>query len=398
MNFRFVTLLGILTFLVSFVTFAQPGSAQGAAELQDFIGFETGGLEEAIAASGSPAVNSTAPVRSGTYSLKLPGATTPAVYSTPASSESFANRIVGFAFRTNDVVPTNDVDFLQAIDTTPNTLMRLRLKASTGNVDLIDSNNGVAGTITAPFSINTWYFIEVLWQAFTDPGTAEVFIDDNTALSVSGQDFLASPIVPTGYQFTGNNTASEDIIIEDFYSLSDDIIRYTSLFNVPRTYQDTNGGSTELGDVLAVGTWADASETLGNDTNQAEYTADPSTGGTTTDSPSSRLGPTGGPTLGTIKGAKWIHRLDRDGGGASTHWKRYGNSTDGMTDTTVSLTTSPANYFTISESGTIVPLTSESFQYGMRVNGAQDIHAYDIWAMIANITAAAPTRRIFQVE
>jgi len=61
-----------------------------------------------------------------------------------------------------------------------------------------------------------------------------------------------------------------------------------------------------------------------------------------------------------------------------------------MTDAAGTLTTAFANYVVVSESATIVPLTTESFQYGMRTAGAQDITAADIWAMIANVTAAAP--------
>jgi len=356
-------------------------------ELDNFCGFETGGLEEAQDTTNSPTVQTTT-VRSGTYALKLAGAASAPTYDIAyLGTGGLTSFEVGFAFRTTTVIPTNDVDFFTGRDNLPANLIRLRLKATTGNVDLIDANNAVVGTITAPFTADTWHYIELFWQRLAT-GNAEVFIDDVSKLSVTSQDFETDRALNV-YRFTGDSTTAEDIYIDDYYHLRNAVVgdRYTSSFNVPRTYQDTNGGATELGNTLDTGTWANASETLLNETNVATYSTSNVTGGTTTDSPSSRLGPTGGPTLGTIKGAKWIHRLKRGNGAGTTHSKRFGNSGDGLTDEVVTLTTSFANYFTISESATQVPLATESFQYGMKTDGAQDITAADIWAFIANVSA-----------
>ena len=364
--------------------------------LLTFTGFETGGLEEAKATTGSPSVQTANP-RTGTYSLLLAGAVTPAVYDLDVLSIGgdplLDDVIIGFGFRTNVVIPTNDTDFFIAINSLDGQNIRLRLKAITGDVDIIDANNAVAGTITAPFAANTQYFIEVYFEQL-DSGNAEVFINDVSKISLSGKDFLNGTRKSSYLRFTGDNVATQDIYIDDVYVLSFETAasaRYTSSFNIPRAYQDTNGGAAEGGAALNVGTWANASETPVNETNVATYSASNVFGFTTTDSPSTRLGPTGGPTLGTIKGAKWVHRLKRATGAGTTHFKRYGNSGDGISETIVTLTTSYVNYITVSESATEVPLATESFQYGMGTGGAQDISAAEIWAFIANVAAPEVT-------
>lgn len=364
--------------------------------LNNFVGFETGGLEEASATVNSPTAQTTT-VRSGTYALSLAGAVSAPSYEiAPVGTNGGSGAIQGFGYRTTTVIPTNDTDVFQAWSANDaTTLIRLRLKAVTGNVDLIDANNAVVGTITAPFSANTWYFIELFWEILA-AGDAEVFIDGVSKLSVLNKDFLNVLQNPRVALFTGDNVVGQDTFIDDYYILTGAVVtdRYSSgasspWFSVPRTYQCTDEDATDLGNTLDVGTWANASEVPVNETNVATYsTAGPMTGGTTTDSPSTRLGPTGGPTLGTIKGAKWIHQLKRGGGAGTTHSKRYGNSGDGLTDAVVALGTAFANFITLSEAATAVPLATESFQYGMKTDGAQDITAAEIWAMIANVTAA----------
>ncbi|HLF03968.1 MAG TPA: hypothetical protein VI855_01975, partial [Dehalococcoidia bacterium] len=310
-----------------------------ALTVNNFVGFETGGLEEANSTSGAPSVQSTI-VRSGTYALLLAGAVTRATYSILATI-SGGTGIYGFSFQTTTVIPTNNTDFFYVSDNLATIVLRLRLNAISGDVTLIDANNVVVGTITAPFSANTWYYIEVAHTITT----AEVFINGTSVLSVTAQDFYQEQTV-VEFTFQGDNVATQDIYIDDVYAGqgTSSADRLTSSVNVPRAYQNTAEDGTDVGDALATGTWAAVSETP-TTTNAASYTANPATGGTTTDE-GTRLGPTGGPTLGTIKAAKWIHRLQRGTGAGTTHYKRYGNSGDGMTDEVVALNTSYANYFT----------------------------------------------------
>ena len=133
------------------------------AVLEAFLGWETGGLEEAASTVGTPTVG-TANARSGSYALLLAGAVTAPVYTTTNFTYGSGDLVSGLSVRTTTIIPTNDTDFFQLGDDLATIPIRLRLKAVTGNVDLIDANNAVAGTITAPFTANTTYFIELYWQ------------------------------------------------------------------------------------------------------------------------------------------------------------------------------------------------------------------------------------------
>jgi hypothetical protein len=333
-------------------------------------------------------------VRSGTYAYLLAGAVSAPSIGVFGADLGLIPLLIGYGYRTTTVIPTNDTDFYKVTTDLGNILFRLRLKAVTGNVDLIDQPGNVVGTITAPFTANTQHFIEIhLTIATVSQSDVEVFIDNVSKISITNEDFVESGATFENV-FTGDNVVTQDTYIDDVYTIRNPASvseRFTSFFNVPRAYQNTDEDATDLGSTLDAGTWALAGEVPVNETNVATYSTSNVTGGTTTDSPSTRLGPTGGPTLGTIKGAKWIFRLQRGTGSATTHSIRVGNSVDGLSDEVRTLTTAFANYFLVSES-TVVPLVTESFQYGMKTAGAQDITAADIWAMIANVTASAPPR------
>lgn len=399
MNLLHKILVGLLLFAVVLTPWLQQVRPTFAATtLTDFTGFETGGLEEASATVGSPSVQATTK-RTGGYALLLAGAATAPTYTMPVlGSLNSTDHIIGFAFRTNTLIPTSDTDFCVSLENADQGLdIRLRLMSVTGDIDILDANNVVAGTITAPLLVNTWHYIELYYQA-VQSGTASVHIDDVLKISLSAKDFNAQVIGNSQSRhsrFGGTTTVGQDFYADDVYDLqkaTSNTQIYTSSFNVPKTYQNTDEDATDLGNTLDAGTWGNAGEVPVNAANVATYTAVLASGGTTTDSPSTRLGPTGGPLLGTIKGAKWIYQLKRSSGGTTFHYKRFGNSGDGLTDVELTLTTTFVNYANVSVAATEVPLATESFQYGMKTDGAQDITAADIWAMIANVTAASNPR------
>ena len=94
--------------------------------------------------------------------------------------------IWGFYVRFTTLAPDPIADFMRSSSES----IRLRLKTD-GNLAIIDANNSeVAVTSSSPFAANTWHRIELRWQQ-SNSGDADVWVDGNPQLSVSGEDFLA---------------------------------------------------------------------------------------------------------------------------------------------------------------------------------------------------------------
>lgn len=356
-----------------------------ALTVNEFIGFETGGLEESSSIAGTPVVQSTVK-RSRTFALELNAATDTYIVSPFSEVADAGNKEIwggGVRFSVLNVL----TNFWQAADGGGFNIT-LQLKAN-GDLALLNDLEVEVGTATNPFTVDTFHFIEVVWD-HANPGKADVFVDDVSVISVTGQNFTSG-----GTLAAWHFKCSDGITIhfDDMYwlsgatSVSD---RLGSLAAVLGAYQNTAEDALDLGDALETGTWANVSQTPANDANTASYTSNVKTGGTQTDE-GTRAGPSGDADVdGTIKAAKWIHRLKRGGGGGTTHWKRLGNSGDGMIDITMGVSPNFKEFFHISELATQVPTTSEFFQQGFRVDGPRDIIGGDIWAMLLHVSPAAP--------
>jgi len=194
------------------------------------FGFETESLaEEVVHSTGSPAIDTSAPSHSGTGSLKLNGAATaPTAAFSPfdgGQDSVGTDQVVGFWFRTNDITPTNDVDILLG-ESDSGIHIRLRFEASTGDLILVTAAGSEASRETAPFTVDTWHFIELHWQQ-VDAGSADVEIDGNaTSISEVSTDFRSGGEVFDSsnngwYRFQGGTTTGENIFIDDCYCLSD---------------------------------------------------------------------------------------------------------------------------------------------------------------------------------
>lgn len=373
-----------------------------ALTLHNICGFETGGLEEALATVGAPSVQE-AVVRTGDFSLKLAGAAVAARVDFRAKASGTSaqgNMIVAFAFRTNDVTPTADVDFLIAWETSfPDESFRLRLKTN-GDVKVVDDSDTEVGTITSPFTVDTFHFIEIFWQD-TGNDLMTINIDGQEKLALTSQSFYPysrSWADGCEYRFQGGTTEGEDIYIDDIYyyhaanPASPEFLGDCEVF---RYQADTASATPDVGDDLDTNTWQSIGETpIG--VAVVAYTGTPKSGDIYTDDTQVgkhyRHGPHGDGNIdGTVKGAKWIHVLRRGTGGGTTHYKRYGNDADTISEAVVELTTDYASYFTVSESATEVPLVTEHFAFGMRVDGAKNLYCREIWAMLLHVPSAGVT-------
>ena len=355
-----------------------------ALTLKNFYGWETAGLEEIGTSAGSPDPTETTIVRTGTYSLKCPGAATKASVNIAWSIGTNQVGVLGFGVYLKDVTPTNDIILASGVG-----VFSLVLEATSGDLLLKDSADITVDTATAPFSVDIWYFVEVIIDNGTANTTSEVFVDNSPVISGAG-DFNSI----LGFaKLQGSDTASEDVYFDDIYTLrdaTDSSDRYGNF--AVKGFQNTAEDATDQGDTLADGTWALVSETPGNSgtSNDASYVDTGNLTGSTIMDEGTRAGPSGDSDItgATIKGAKFISNLKRSAGGGREHKILYGNSGDGMTATAdLLLTVDYDIYEVISELGSIVPTESESFQMGFSksATAGQDILCGDQWAMLGYV-------------
>lgn len=347
--------------------------------INNFAGGETGGTEEIRFITGTVTLDS-AVKDGGAYSWKCAGgATKPSfgVTKIETGTSDGGNKIAcGFSFRVATTTPTNQSSIMR----TATDDIRLEL-ATNGDIEVWNAGRAaLAGTITNPLTANTWHYIEIMWDELDTGAAAKVFIDGVEKISITGEDFngISGSVVNT---FQGFDTASEDCWFDNIY-IATGLTDENDLLGKPsiNIYQNTVEDATDIGDTLEVGTWADVGTIPVNDGTLASYTSAAKSGGTVTDE-GARSGPNGD-GLVNIKAAKWSWRMNRGAGGGTTHYIRFGNSGDGMTDEVVALETSLDNYHRVSESATHVPLATEYFQQGFRVDGAQDIECSGMWAQV----------------
>ncbi len=357
-----------------------------ARTIDTFTGAETGRLEELSLTSGSPAA-STAQARTGTYSYLLAGNATRPVMR--ISSSNGDDLIVGFAIYLTSTSPAAAYEFFTCYDGAISNVQMTWEMQTNGDVKIGNAGFGsYIATLTAPFSLNAWHWVECRWQNSAS-AALDIWIDGVSKVSLTGQNLFRTSAFGS-YTWRGHNAAGKDIYIDDIYTAhgasgtADFLGGASNTVQVIGPYQSTAAGATDQGTALDAGTWANVSETPVNDTNTAAYT---NHSGSTITSGGTRPGPNGDTrfTYGTIIAAKWVHRLKRAAGGV-TYNKLYGNSVDGVTTTSVALTASFANYVTVSESASVVPQATEYFQHGFSVVGADTATASEIWAFLLQYT------------
>lgn len=103
--------------------------------------------------------------------------------------DTSAEHIYGGYFRfENDITPQGDLDFFSG--TTDKGIEKhwyLRL-ASDGDLELRDANGSLLCTETTPFTLTTWYLIEVRWKMHDTTGYVVVRIDGEEVCNVTGED------------------------------------------------------------------------------------------------------------------------------------------------------------------------------------------------------------------
>jgi hypothetical protein len=368
------------------------------ATITNFVGFETGGLDEADQTSGSPDATEATIVRNGARSLAM-----------NAIGDRYdilgigtdANGIIGFGLYITDKTPAAATEFMQWRDGAAGEEPVILTLQTNGDLLIDYVTDGTSDTVSDPFTEGQWHYIEVYAFANSSTGVVTVDIDGSQVSSTSSLDTvgLASTI-----RIILWGTASGTLYFDDFYCAtgatdSGDFLGPN--VNIPAIYQNDVEDGTDVGDALDQGTWSLAGDFPGSDeaagTAAAYTTSAVLEGHTITDDAdsNSRPGPSGGPAIGTVLAAKFVGRHFRGNGGGTTHNMVYGHNGN-TTTTSLTLGGSPSTTFvTLEASDGLVPTTSEYFALGIgRGTGGRELYLTEQSGILLTLDADGE-RRIF---
>lgn len=375
-----------------------------ALTLNNFIGFETNDLSEALAVSDTPTFVTT-PVHSGDFALVLDSGGEK--YRIPiilgGTTDSDNDFLLGWAFRV-DALPSQQRVLINAEedDGAPFSMWSLYLETD-GDLTLKDTaGSTVVTTTSTPIAKDTWYFFEIRWQ-HSDSGSFDWHVDGVSVISETGVDTSRGGDISADnarYTFVYHQTTGfiDSIYCKSGAAGTGDFLSAVEIF---RYQANTNSVSPDNGNDLDAGVWQDLGETpIGSDATPPAYTGGTLGGNVHTNDTQSvdnfRPGPKDDDNIdgdSNIKAGKWLHRMKRGNGGGTEQYARYGNSVDTIkTSADLDLPTSFTNTFIISEAADTVPLSTEYFSHGMAKNGgAQDLEAEEIFSFILHVPdAAAP--------
>ena len=370
----------------------------GAAYTANTIsGFETGDLTEFISTAGSP-TSATAAAKTGARGLRGTGGDV-ATIGFVGSLTDGSPYIFGFWARMSDATPSSVADLANVQTSSAGTESGIRINVS-GQVKVVDATGGVTGTTT--ISDNTWYYFEL----FVDPddaGDVELFIDGTSDLTDTGDYNQTSAVDRARLIGFSGATHTSNIDIDGFYLLEDvtDANDRCSVSSsrLCEVFWFSGGPASvtpDSGNDLDTGQWDHLSEMPLNTTGDtAEYSGSGALSGDVDTDDVGTGSCTGGPSGcaeidGALIAANWLLYAERGTGGGTTHNMRWGNSVDTVTETAISLGTSPAMFRQASATASQMPTTSEYCSVGIsKGSGARDYEPWEHWCYILHQEPAA---------
>jgi len=359
--------------------------------INNFCGAETGGIEETVSASGFSA--SQTYVRSGSYAYASTGSGSFSLFD--AVGDAGGQYILSFYFLPA-YAPSGGGSGTATFCAVADCFSMVNVgTSSSGDIILRDSTTATIRTISNPFPTGgQWYLVEIVFE-HSDSGSIEVFINGVSQGQDTGQDLSAGAGMSNMLLGTLYDRLS-GFYFDDIYFASGATSAADRLGNCEViAYRSSKASVTpdDGGDNLNVGSgsmyWSYMQEVPFSQTNWAGYDG-ALAGAVTTDDVGGSAG-TGGPNTdsnidGTIAAIKGIWRMDRGNGGGTEHYGLLGNNTDGTTRSVdFDPATSPANYFMVSESASVVPTSTEYCRIGIESTGAQDFQCYDMLAQILHV-------------
>ena len=372
-----------------------------ALTLNNFVGFETGGLEEIAGTFGAPTASETQK-HAGVYSGRIPSGSRidwPIITGSAGAGNDY---IVGFWVYFDDI---NGVigTFVRAYDDSGSidgSCFLLRLSAA--NLILEDSADVQVVSVDNPFSAGRWQLVEIRWQ-YSDAGAFDLHVDGVSKISEVGVDLKFNPagtITEDGgnYLMFGRSSGGANYhYIDDIYSYSGaagvgDFLGDSEVFK----YQSVKASDTpDNGSVLDAGTWDKAGETpLAATATNPEYESTGAGSVNSDDVNGFPEGPKNDARIdgdANIRGMKGLSNMKRSGGGGTAHYILMGNDVDGTTRSPdIDPSTAFATYFFISEAAGIVPLSTEYCSIGFEQTNAQDYECQEQWAMLLHVPSLGP--------
>lgn len=318
--------------------------------LHNFIGFETGGLEEAVSTGGTPEIDTAFP-RTGRYALKNHGASdTYFVDPFLEGTDQGDYYVLGFGFRIDNIGAQQNI--FQAQDGAAGNLWILRITTG-GYLEIYDNATSTFTSTTTVLSADTWYYIEIGWESTGTNDSMTIRLNGVTELVIATGDFNSGGTF-TYYVFLAGASAAQ--WYDDFYCYSGASSGSTNMLG-PKTrvigaYANTLEDSTDQGTTLSNSTlWSSTSAIPFDTAAYAEYEGNSDQGHTRLDE-GSMLGWLLDYHMSTLwKGTKfiWYNKYD---GTKTPMYCRYGaylGASDLMSNMSITPTKSWATYMTISE-------------------------------------------------
>jgi len=347
------------------------------------FGWEEGDLAAIVKTSaGSPIIQGTT-VKNGAFALQLVSdVTTPdsvdlQVLETGGQLTTTETHGIGFYWRIDELGSVSDFPICEIVDTMGTTIMTLALDTVSVGLILKNTAGTNVDTSVVPFTVDTWFRIEIFLEQGVSK-TCKVLIANATVPNTPGTPLLEATSTFTDdfpwdvVRFSSPARSGVNIYIDDIYFMTNlatsaDLVgeRFGD-YHASKIYNSTDVLATDLGDTLTSSEWRDASPIPPSDAMIARYgDSGAQTGGTRTDG-GTASGPSGDETVDNWILAKWVYRMRRSTGTATTFHYRYGNSVDGMTDQDVTLTETFQYFKQVSAKSIHLPLQhAEFFEIGM---------------------------------
>jgi hypothetical protein len=359
----------------------------------NFTGFETGDTQEADSWNGTLAFD-TGVLHSGTYSLRLDAhAEWYDLLIDPAGLKTTPTYVYfGFYLRFDDVTATSDLSFCRIQSDGAGNQAYIGIDTSS-NLYVSDANNTKQDTGSTTLEIDTWYKVEV--RFFNNAsGYIHVYLDNNstpecTATAIDTDNGLDTAQV----RFTWETAGLTNIYFDDLYIKVDTADGSTSDligvgdgldWEIPGYYQSAGTGISSNGTAPAAGSLAGTGDLPRSDSNEAEWTgssddAEWATDGTVRSGPASDI-------TGTSIAGKYWYRVDRDGGGSTTHTLKTGYYdgavwTNFESDARTDIPQGQIHYWYI-QTTNIPTTTSHEFLFGITISGVQDLHVWEAGAWL----------------
>ena len=249
--------------------------------IRNFVGFETGDVEELSATAGSPSISNTAAdVRTGTYGLVIASSGDQADIDV-SSAQGDGGYVLGFAFSLPTADPTFGSQMVRLLDSASDDILGFNYNAD-GSLDLLNEAGTTLVTVTLNWANDEWVYVEVYFQNATT-GNYELFVN-GTSEGSGSSDFQGTGGADdlTTIRFLSTNSDPtfrfDDVYLMSGASAASDRLGVNRVSEplmpqVLGAFQNTVEDATDQGTTLDDGTWALVGETPGNDGtgNDAQY-------------------------------------------------------------------------------------------------------------------------------